>query len=218
MKLCPRCRTRNPDNARFCKYCGVNLEDFVRSIVDEQLSKLAPVQGEYWICSACSAKNLPGYKFCDNCGSPSNDISPHKRYLQVFLCHSSHDKPLVRKIYQDLQNYPIAPWLDEEKLLPGQDWELEIKRAVRASDVIIVCISKGSVNKEGFLQKEIRLALDVAEEKPEGTIFLIPLKLEDCEVPERLRQWQWLDFNSPKSFDRLIVALRKRAESLNIQL
>jgi hypothetical protein len=39
------------------------------------------------------------------------------------------------------------------------------------------------VTKEGYVQREIRRAIEVAEEKPEGTIFIVPVKLEECDVP-----------------------------------
>src|ERR1700731_3380819 len=108
------------------------------------------------------------------------------RKLRVFLCHSSDDKVSVRPLYEQLVREGFDPWLDEKKLLPGQDWEREIKNAVRRSDAVVVCLSKSSITKEGYVQKEIRLGLDVADEKPEGTIFLIPLRLELCTVPDRL--------------------------------
>ena len=50
---------------------------------------------------------------------------------------------------------------------------------------------KHALWKSQYIQKEIKFALDVADEQPEGTIFLIPTKLEECDVPERLSQWQW---------------------------
>jgi hypothetical protein len=53
----------------------------------------------------------------------------------------------------------IDPWLDEKKLLPGQEWEPEIRKAVRTSDVVLVCLSSSSITKSGFVQKEIRFAL-----------------------------------------------------------
>ena len=116
----------------------------------------------------------------------SDSTDRESRALRVFLCHSSSDKGDVRSLYQRLEIDGVDAWLDEEKLLPGQDWRMEIERAVRNSDVVLVCLSRESVTKEGYIQKEIRHALDVAEEKPAGTIFLIPVKLGDCEVPERL--------------------------------
>jgi hypothetical protein len=43
----------------------------------------------------------------------------------------------VRELYQKLSAEAwIDPWLDEEKLFPGQDWNLEIEKAVEAADAI----------------------------------------------------------------------------------
>jgi formylglycine-generating enzyme required for sulfatase activity len=138
------------------------------------------------------------------------------RRLRVFLCHASGDKPAVRDLYRRLRSDGIAPWLAEEDLLPGQDWQLEIPKAVRSSDAVVICLSRRAITKAGYVQKEIKYALDVADEQPEGTIFLIPLRLEECEVPERLRRWQWVDFFQEKGYERLLRALRARAESLGL--
>jgi formylglycine-generating enzyme required for sulfatase activity len=142
--------------------------------------------------------------------------SSSSRSLRIFLCHSSTDKPAVRELYQHLRADGFAPWLDEEDLLPGQDWQREIPKAVRNSDVVIVCLSRGSINKAGYVQKEIKFALDVADEQPEDTIFLIPLTLEECDVPERLNRWQWVNLFSPNGYARLIRALQIRAASLGL--
>ncbi len=141
------------------------------------------------------------------------------RKLRVFLCHSSQDKPIVRELYRRLNAEGwIDPWLDEEKLLPGQDWRQEIPQVVHNSDVVVVCLSKNSINKSGFVQKEIKLALDVADEKPDGAIFVIPARLEECEVPSRLSRWQWVNlifdgknFNR-QEYERLLRSLQLLAE------
>ncbi|MBI5652711.1 MAG: TIR domain-containing protein [Chloroflexi bacterium] len=139
------------------------------------------------------------------------DESMVEHALKIFLCHSSGDKETVRKLYRHLLDDGFAPWLDEESLLPGQDWAYEIPNAVRNSDVVLVCLSRGSINKSGYVQKEIRYALDVADEQPEGTIYLIPVKLEECELPERLRKWQWVNLFDEKGYDRLVLSLQARA-------
>lgn len=131
--------------------------------------------------------------------------------LSVFLCHSSNDKSQVRELYKFLKLEKFNPWLDEEKLIPGQDWQTEIPKAVRKADVVIVCLSRGAINKKGYIQKEIRYALDVADEQPEGTIFLIPLKLEECEVPERLRKWHWVNYFEEGGEKKLLGALQIKA-------
>ncbi len=107
---------------------------------------------------------------------------PPTRPLKVFLCHASADKPAVRKLYRYLKERKMDPWLDAENLLPGQNWQVEIPKALQSSDVIIICLSNRSVDKEGYVQKEIKFALDKALEMPEGRIFLIPARLEDCNL------------------------------------
>jgi hypothetical protein len=133
--------------------------------------------------------------------------SSQSHQLRIFLCHSSGDKPAVRQLRHRLQESGYEPWLDEEDLLPGQKWEQEIPKAVRNSDVVLVCLSQESVTKQGYVQKEIKLALDAADQRPDGTIFLIPVRLSDCNIPERLREWQWVDLFEDRGYDRLLHAL-----------
>ncbi len=134
--------------------------------------------------------------------------------LKAFLCHSSGDKPRVRKLHDLLKADGYAPWLDAINLLPGQDWEAEIKKAVRGSHVVIVCLSNGSTTKAGFVQKEIRQALDVADEQPEGRIFIIPARLEDCDVPDRLSRWHWVDLFQEDGYTQLCASLNVRTLEL----
>jgi hypothetical protein len=128
---------------------------------------------------------------------------PTARPLTVFLCHSSGDKEAVRRLERRLRNDGYTTWLDERELLPGQDWDRQIRRAVGDSDVVVVCLSQSSVTKTGFVQKEIRLVLDAAEERPEGAVFVIPARLEECEVPDRLSRWHWVDLFRRGGYNRL---------------
>src|SRR5689334_6327061 len=87
-------------------------------------------------------------------------------------------------------------------------------RSIRNYDAVIVCLSCDSVNNSGYLQTEITLALDVADQQPEGSIFVIPLRLEECTVPERLRRWQWVDYFQKNGRNKLIRGLKVRASHL----
>jgi formylglycine-generating enzyme required for sulfatase activity len=127
----------------------------------------------------------------------------------------------VRELYQKLGTEGwIDVWLDEEKLLPGQDWDYEIERALDKSDAVIVTLSTDSVSREGYVQKELRFALDIALEKPEGTIFILPVRLDDCERPRRLRSIQGIDYFPPErrelAYARLRKSLELRANALDI--
>ena len=145
-----------------------------------------------------------------------NVLSSASRRLRVFLCHASGDKPAVRDLYHRLKKDGFQPWLDEEDLLPGQDWRLEIPKAVQNSDVVLVCLSAGAINKDGYVQKEIKFALDRADEKPPGTIFIIPARLEECAVPERLSSWHWVNLFQGNGYERLLPALRLKGQSLGL--
>jgi len=149
-------------------------------------------------------------------------LSDTDRELRVFLCHSSQDKPVVRELYQRLNAEGwIDPWLDEEKLLPGQDWDIEIEKAVEAADAVLVFLTNNSVTKEGYVQRELKYALDIALEKPEGTIFVIPIRLEPCDLPRRLHSWQYVDYfpvdSRQHAYARLLQSLNLRYVQLSPQ-
>ncbi len=141
-------------------------------------------------------------------------MSETKRTLKVFLCHASTDKPKIRELYRYLKRRGINPWFDEEHLVGGQDWQVEIPKALATSDAIIICLTKNSVDKEGYIQKEIKFALDKALEMPEGRIFLIPVKFEECEVPFSLSRYQWVDLTVEAGYAKMMKALKFHASHL----
>ena len=141
-----------------------------------------------------------------------------ERSLRAFLCHSSDDKPRVRDLYKRLRVQGVDPWLDQENLLPGQNWQQEIRDIMRIIDVVIVCLSQNSINKVGFVQKEIMFALDVAEEYPNNTIFIIPIKLEKCVIPDRLSHLHAVNLYEKRGFEFLMRSLRTRASILGVVL
>lgn len=140
------------------------------------------------------------------------------RPLNIFLSYASQDKPVVRELSCRLVGEGwIDTWLDEKNLLPGQDWRLNILDAVESCDIVIVCLSNSSVSKEGYVQKELRYAQEIALEKPEETIYLIPLRLDECNVPRGLRFYQWVDYFAEKkdeSYKALIASLKLRYQQI----
>jgi toxoflavin biosynthesis protein ToxD len=144
---------------------------------------------------------------------------PTTRKLNVFLCHASQDKPAVRKLYASLLKESwIEPWLGEEKLLSGMNGDMEIQKALSNTDLIIVCLSSESVSEEGYTQRKFKRVLSYAEEKPEGTIYFVVLRLNDCTPPIKFQQWQWVDYFAKNSDKRLLQWLRFRAEKLGINV
>jgi hypothetical protein len=139
-----------------------------------------------------------------------------KATAQIFLCHASEDKEKIIEIHRRLTDEGLKPWLDKVNLLPGQRWEQEIPKAIKASDFILVFLSKTSVTKRGYVQKEFKLALDVLNEIPEGQIFIIPVRLDDCEVPEQFRQLHWCDLFEHEGFEKILEAIHVGIDRLGI--
>jgi hypothetical protein len=139
------------------------------------------------------------------------------RKLRVFLCNGLDDKPTARILYQRLQSEGwIVPWMDEENLLPGQNRELEIEKELEAADVALVCVSTQSLDKEGNFQKEVDFLVEVAHKKLKGSIFIIPIRLDDCEIPRSLRPWLHVDFISydlrESAYQLLLKSLERKFE------
>jgi hypothetical protein len=137
-------------------------------------------------------------------------MSGSKHPLRIFLCYAHSDKESVRKLYTRItKKAEIEAWFDEEKLLPGQDWEHEIRKAILESNVIIVCLSRQFNRLGGYRHKELKVALEKASLLPNNDIFIIPVRLERCILPGRLRRWQCVDLFEDNGYKKLMQALKQ---------
>ena len=121
--------------------------------------------------------------------------------MRVFISYAREDKTMAQRLYDDLKKNGVEPWLDDENLLPGQNWKLEIGKAIKNCDYFLALLSSHSVSKRGYVQKELKKALDILGECPKSKIFIIPVRLDDCQpIDEELEELHWLDLFS--SYDR----------------
>ena len=138
-----------------------------------------------------------------------------KSEIQIFLAHASEDKPAVLALHERLKQAGYKPWLDKKDLIGGQIWRDEIPKAIKASQIFLACLSAKSANKQGYIQRELRIALDTLGEMPSGTIFFIPMRLEECEIPDlrlaevslNLRDIHRLDYWEEDGFEQLERAI-----------
>ncbi len=114
---------------------------------------------------------------------------------------------MVKNLYEKLINEGFSIWFDEKNLLPGQNWEIEIKNAIRKSIAVIVCLSKASSAQRGYIHKELSEALEIKSEIPYSEVFLIPVRLDNCSIPVILENLQWVDFFNPEGVDKIIKSL-----------
>jgi hypothetical protein len=126
---------------------------------------------------------------------------------RIFLSYAKEDRQRVRSIYRQLIAHGLSPWIDVADLEPGQDWQQVIMTAIKKARLVLLFLSKVSVTKSGYFQKEISEALAVAETFPQGHKFIIPVRLQNCVVPERISNWHWIDVYRPYGRQRLIQTL-----------
>jgi S-DNA-T family DNA segregation ATPase FtsK/SpoIIIE len=93
---------------------------------------------------------------------------------------------------------------------------------LESADIVIVFISEAAIKKTGYVQKELRLIYDISLYKPDDTIFVIPLRLEECQPPPRFRLWQWGDYFGERkedTYQSLLRALKqKNQQKLQIKV
>ena len=121
----------------------------------------------------------------------------------IFVSYAREDGEQAKLLYDELRSMGFSPWIDREDIPAGKEWAPEIKTAMRAADFVIVCLSNKSVSKRGFVQRELRDALELYDEIPEGRVFLLPVRLEDCPVPSQLSKFQYTDLFEDLGLDRL---------------
>ncbi len=129
----------------------------------------------------------------------------------VFISYAREDLQTVLKLYEALKERHIRVWIDVEDSIPGKDWRYEIERVIREeADFVLLCLSKNSIDKRGYVQTESRIALNVLDELPIDEIFMIPIRLEECSpIHPTIKYLTWVDLfkNWEKGFKNILRAL-----------
>jgi hypothetical protein len=137
---------------------------------------------------------------------------------RVFLAYAAEDACVVEKIYDRLERSGFAPWMDRRKLLPGQNWPRAIEGAIETADFFVACFSRLSARKRGNFQSELRYALDCARLAPVDDVFLIPVRLDDCRLPEEIRKrWHYVDLfpSLEEGVKKLVQIIRREMRRRN---
>jgi len=127
----------------------------------------------------------------------------------VFISYAKEDKNIALSLYRKLRTSNLRPWLDIHGLSPGVQWENVIPTIIRQSRFFIVLLSENAVGKRGFIQKEIRLALNEFEKMPVNSLFIIPVLINDCEVPIELAKYHWTNISERGFYKKLESTLIK---------
>ncbi len=132
----------------------------------------------------------------------------------LFLSYARTDGQSVEKIYQMLSRQGYKPWMDLHDITGGEDWLHAINVAIDKSELFVPILSNNSVNRRGTIIKEVQRALDKWRGMLPNDIYVIPIRLDDCPIPELIQHIQVLDWEEgrgkSKLFKAIDVAMKRR--------
>jgi len=139
--------------------------------------------------------------------------------MKIFISCAKEDVRAAKQIYRDLRNAGFDPW-QEEDILAGQNKEFEIRNAIeKGSSHFLALLSSNSVSKRSTVLKHLKWALETLDEFPQNEIFIIPARLDDCEICDpKLQQLQYVDLFSSyeDGLGRILKSLCQSKQQENI--
>ena len=136
----------------------------------------------------------------------------------IFLSYANTDQERVIPFYDKLESEGFNIWIDCRNIKPGQNWDFEIKRAFEKSSFVIVFLSKNSINRRGYVQRELKMALDKLNEKLIDDICIIPIVLDDdITIPDQLKSIQCINASNPQCISLVIESLTYQIGKLQIE-
>jgi len=126
---------------------------------------------------------------------------------RIFVSYAREDQAPAGSLVSFLRAAGFDIWFDKDSLHAGQDWRTVIEQEIARARLLVLCLSKNSVDKTGFVQKEMRLALQQAELRPDSQVYIMPISLDGCPVPHALERWHALDLREPDASYRLLKAI-----------
>jgi WD40 repeat protein len=125
----------------------------------------------------------------------------------VFLSHSSKDKPVVRELARRLKDDGLRVWFDEWEIEPGDMIGLKIEQGLEQSRALVLCMSQNAFGSEWVtLERHTALFRDPTNAQRR----FIPLRLDDAEIKDALKQFAYLDWRekSENEYARLLASCR----------
>jgi hypothetical protein len=111
---------------------------------------------------------------------------------RAFISYSRTNKEFATKLAKGLRSAGYPVWFDQFDIPTGSRWDDEVEKALRECSIFMIILTSTSVASEN-VKDEIGYAIDHGKR-------ILPVLLENCEVPLRLRRFQYVDFTT-KSFE-----------------
>ena len=98
----------------------------------------------------------------------------------MFISHSWKDKPIARRIGNDLRKYGVDVWIDEASIKIGDSLISKIREGIDKVDFLVALISRNSIESE-WVTKELDIAMN--QEISNKRVKVLPVLLDDSTPP-----------------------------------
>lgn len=114
------------------------------------------------------------------------DDQPGRSAGHAFISYVREDAERVDRLSTALSNAGVRVWRDTEDIWPGQDWRAEIRKAISEDALaFLACFSTSSQTKyKSYQREELALACEQVRLRGLGRVWLIPVRFDECEIPE----------------------------------
>ncbi|MBI3913063.1 MAG: TIR domain-containing protein [Chloroflexi bacterium] len=139
-----------------------------------------------------------------------------KRHPLVFFSYSHADHEVVQAIASELQKQEIDVWIDTQAIQFGENIVETISRGLDSADFVAFFLSANSLKSKWSLM-ELNAAMSRRLSTREGAVIL-PILLEDVEIPALLRDVQYIDLRGgdfAKAVQNLVRAIRHFTKQKN---
>lgn len=130
--------------------------------------------------------------------------------MPIFISYNHSDKDTAESLAKILVQAKQNVWIDQWELNAGDSLIEKIEEALGGADAILVLLSKNSTQSE-WCKKELRSGL--VRELEEKSVLVIPIVLDDCEIPLFLREKLWIDLRKDK--DQQLALLLRSLERIS---
>jgi response regulator RpfG family c-di-GMP phosphodiesterase len=127
--------------------------------------------------------------------------------IRIFLSYQNDDRKQVESLYRKLTERGFIPWMDINSTIRGK-WKPQLHKAIKESDYFIACFSSNSLRKrQSVFREELALALKIQKSLFRKEVFIVPVRLMDCEIPEEFGQFQYVNLFEKYGFPKLVKIL-----------
>lgn len=113
--------------------------------------------------------------------------------MPIFISYSHKDKAFVDQLAMQLVHRNVSVWVDRWELSVGDSLLERVQDAVDGASALLVILSKASVTSE-WCKKELSAGL--LRELEKKRVIVMPVMLEECDVPVFARGKMFADFRT----------------------